>query len=78
MSPIRAAVPGERIAVSSAAGVIIAAIALFGIFWLKRNRLPLFTPTELEQTHTNIINRSESFEDDDQNPVLSLDTSKTS
>ncbi|MGO1737054.1 MAG: APC family permease [Leucobacter sp.] len=54
----------ERLVVWGIAGTIVAAIALFGIIWLKRNRLPLFTPTDLTQTQSNIVIRSESLGDD--------------
>ncbi|RBP62958.1 amino acid/polyamine/organocation transporter (APC superfamily) [Brevibacterium sanguinis] len=51
-----------RLVVWGTAAVIIAAIALFGIVWLKLNRLPLFTPTDLDQTQSNIVERSEDLE----------------
>ena len=54
----------QRILIWSVAGVLIAAIALFGIIWLKLNRLPLFTPTDLTHTQSNIIVRSESMDDE--------------
>lgn len=53
----------QRLVVWSVAGIIIAAITLFGIIWLKVNRLPLFTPTHLDTTQTNIVARSEDLED---------------
>ncbi len=49
----------QRIVVWTSAGIILAAIALFAVIWLKRNRLPLFTPTDLVHTQNNIIVRSE-------------------
>lgn len=52
----------QRLVIWGTAGVIIAAIALFGVVWLKRNRLPLFTPTDLTHTQSNIVVRSESLE----------------
>ncbi|WGW10589.1 APC family permease [Saxibacter everestensis] len=57
-------VPGleARLVVWGTAAVIIAAIAIFGVVWLKLNRLPLFTPTDLVQTQSNIIERSEELE----------------
>lgn len=55
-----------RIMVWTTAGVIIGAIALFGVIWLKKNRLPLFTPTELTHTQNNIVVRSERFEGEEQ------------
>lgn len=51
----------QRVVVWSTAGVIIGAIVLFAFVWLKRNRLPLFTPTDLEHTQGNIVSRSESL-----------------
>ncbi|MBK0418967.1 APC family permease [Leucobacter sp. CSA1] len=51
----------QRLVVWGTAGIIIAAIALFGIVWLKRNRLPLFTPTDLTHTQANIVVRSEDL-----------------
>ncbi|MBC9926496.1 APC family permease [Leucobacter sp. cx-169] len=54
----------QRIVIWSSAGLILGAIALFAVIWLKRNRLPLFTPTELTHTQNNIIMRSESLDDD--------------
>jgi amino acid transporter len=54
----------QRIVVWSTAGIIIGAIALFGVIWLKRNRLPLFTPTELTYTQSNIVIRSEDLGDE--------------
>lgn len=55
----------QRIVVWSSAGVILGAIALFAVIWLKRNRLPLFTPTDLTHTQNNIVIRSESVHGDD-------------
>lgn len=55
----------QRIVVWSIAGIIIGAIALFGIIWLKRTRLPLFKPTELTYTQNNIVVRSEDLENDE-------------
>ncbi len=52
----------QRIVIWTSAAVILAAIALFAVIWLKRNRLPLFTPTDLTQTQSNIVVRSESLE----------------
>jgi amino acid transporter len=51
----------ERLVIWGVAAVILAAIALFGIIWLRLNRLPLFTPTDLEQTQENIVGRSEGM-----------------
>ncbi|MBL3687591.1 APC family permease [Leucobacter zeae] len=61
----------QRLVVWGTAGVIVAAIALFGIVWLKRNRLPLFTPTDLTHTQSNIVVRSERLdgEEDDADEV---------
>ena len=53
----------QRLVVWGSAGIIIAAIALFGVIWLKMNRLPLFTPTDLADTQTNIVFRSEDLDD---------------
>ena len=53
----------QRLVVWGSAAVIIAAIALFAVIWLKRNRLPLFTPTDLVHTQSNIIVRSEGLGD---------------
>ncbi|WP_309131168.1 APC family permease [Brevibacterium sp.] len=62
-----------RLVVWGTAAVIIAAIALFGVVWLKLNRLPLFTPTDLVQTQTNIVDRSEALEGDNPSgPVASV------
>lgn len=52
----------QRLVVWGSAAVIIAAIALFAVIWLKRNRLLLFKPTDLVHTQSNIIVRSESLE----------------
>lgn len=54
----------QRLIVWSSAGVILGAIALFAVIWLKRNRLPLFTPTDLVHTQNNIVVRSESLEEE--------------
>ncbi|WP_416442640.1 APC family permease [Leucobacter sp. HNU] len=54
----------QRVVIWSVAGILIAAIALFGIVWLRANRLPLFTPTDLTHTQSNIIVRSESMDDE--------------
>lgn len=54
----------QRIVIWGIAGIIVAAIVLFGAIWLKMNRLPLFTPTELVHTQTNIILRSEDLGED--------------
>lgn len=51
----------QRLVIWGTAGVIVAAIVLFGVIWLKKNRLPLFTPTELAHTQSNIIVRSEDL-----------------
>ncbi|UTX52293.1 APC family permease [Leucobacter aridicollis] len=55
----------QRIVIWSSAAIILGAIALFGVIWLKRNRLPLFTPTDLTHTQNNIVVRSESLGDDE-------------
>lgn len=52
----------QRFVVWGVAGIVIAAIVLFGVIWLKKNRLPLFTPTDLTHTQANIIVRSESLD----------------
>jgi len=52
----------QRLVIWGIAGVVVAAIVLFGVIWLTKNRLPLFTPTDLTHTQTNIIVRSESLE----------------
>lgn len=52
----------QRLVVWGSAGIILAAIALFAVIWLKSNRLPLFTPTDLTHTQSNIVIRSESLE----------------
>ena len=52
----------QRLVIWGIAAIVVAAIVLFGVIWLKRNRLPLFTPTDLTHTQTNIIVRSESLE----------------
>lgn len=55
----------DRLVVWGIAGIIVAAIALFGVIWLRMNRLPLFTPTELTHTQSNIVIRSESLDEDE-------------
>ncbi|KAM9865870.1 Putrescine transporter PotE [Leucobacter aridicollis] len=55
----------QRIVIWSSAAIILGAIALFAVIWLKRNRLPLFTPTDLTHTQNNIVVRSESLDDDE-------------
>ena len=52
----------QRLVIWGAAGIIIASITVFGVIWLKVNRLPLFTPTQLNTTQTNIVSRSEDLE----------------
>ena len=52
----------QRLVVWGTAGIIVAAIALFGIVWLKMNRLPLFRPTDLQHTQSNIVTRSEALD----------------
>lgn len=52
----------QRLVIWGTAGIIVAGIALFGVVWLKRNRLPLFTPTDLTHTQSNIVVRSESLD----------------
>ncbi|QBE49797.1 APC family permease [Leucobacter triazinivorans] len=61
----------QRLIVWSSAGVILGAIALFAVIWLKRNRLPLFAPTDLVHTQNNIVVRSESLEEE---PEIALDS----
>ncbi len=51
----------QRLVIWGSAAVILAAITLFGVVWLKRNRLPLFTPTDLTHTQSNIVVRSEDL-----------------
>lgn len=53
----------QRLVVWGTAGIIVAAIALFGIIWLKSRGLPLFTPTDLTHTQSNIVARSEALDD---------------
>lgn len=52
----------ERLVIWGVAGIIVAAIAIFGIIWLRLNRLPLFKPTDLTHTQANIVVRSESLD----------------
>lgn len=54
----------QRLVIWGSAGIVVAAIAIFGIIWLKRNRLPLFTPTDLTETQSNIVVRSEDIGDE--------------
>ena len=51
----------QRLIIWGSAGIVLAAIAIFGVIWLKINRLPLFTPTDLTDTQANIIVRSEDL-----------------
>jgi len=53
-----------RIVIWVSALIVLVALGLFGLIWLKRNRLPLFTPTDLVQTQANIIERSEKLGDE--------------
>jgi amino acid transporter len=53
-----------RIVIWVSALIILAALALFGVVWLKRNRMSLFKPTDLVQTQANIIERSEKLGDE--------------
>lgn len=55
----------QRLVIWASAGIILLAIAVFAVIWLKRNRLPLFTPTDLTHTQNNITVRSESLGHDD-------------
>lgn len=52
----------QRLVIWGTAGIIVTGIALFGVVWLKRNRLPLFTPTDLTHTQSNIVVRSERLD----------------
>lgn len=52
----------QRLVIWGVAAVILLAIALFGVIWLRLNRLPLFTPTDLVHTQNNIVVRSEAVE----------------
>lgn len=52
----------QRLVIWGIAAIILAAIMVFGAIWLRKNRLPLFTPTDLEHTQDNIVSRSESMD----------------
>lgn len=51
----------QRLVIWGSAGIVLAAIAIFAVVWLKLNRLPLFTPTDLTHTQSNIVVRSEDL-----------------
>lgn len=51
--------PQDRLVILSAAGGLLALITLFGVFWLRRNRLPIFSPLPLDRVDDAIKDRSE-------------------